>query len=107
MISFHVILWNTWLKEICKLNFLDNNMTPEVKTWRTIVNIKSIINENEKFYNPFASGLCLHKESSQIVLGNDLIKIGKKIPVWTLRWVKFALCWEIWFFSMYRQGTDC
>lgn len=53
-------------------------MTPEVKTWRTIVNIKSIINENEKFYNPFASGLCLHKESSQIVLGNDLIKIGKK-----------------------------
>lgn len=77
-LSFHIILWNTGLEEICKLNFLDNNMTPEVKTWRTIVNMKLIIYESEKCYNPFSSGLCLHKESSQIVLKNALIKIGTK-----------------------------
>lgn len=77
-LSFHVILWNTGLEEICTLNFLDNNMTPEVKTWRKIVNIKLIIYESEKFYNLFSFGLCLHKESSQIVLENALIKIGTK-----------------------------
>lgn len=38
--------------------------------------MKSIINESEQFYNPFASGACLHKKCGQIVLETDLIKFG-------------------------------